>query len=137
VSGGDFTAKDYRTWYGTALALELLCGQSFRTQREAKRNITAVLEQIASRLGNTPSICKKCYVYPEMLERYLARTLVASPALARRPNDAQRMLVRFLSALAKQEAGKLAGNARQALTAQRGKRRRESGEANERSTAKS
>ncbi len=41
------------------------------TQAGAKRNIKSAIEQVASRLGNTPTICRKCYVHPEILSAYL------------------------------------------------------------------
>jgi DNA topoisomerase-1 len=72
ISGGDFTAKDFRTWAGTVLAaMALREMEAFDSQAQAKRNIVAAIEHAASRLGNTPTICRKCYVHPEVIESYL------------------------------------------------------------------
>jgi DNA topoisomerase-1 len=66
------TAKDFRTWAGTVLAaLALREFQGFDSQAAAKRNIKAAIEQVAARLGNTPTICRKCYVHPAVLDCYL------------------------------------------------------------------
>ena len=72
ATGEDFTAKDFRTWAGTVLAaLALAEVRGFATEREAKRNIVRAIERVAARLGNTPAICRKCYVHPEVLQAYL------------------------------------------------------------------
>jgi DNA topoisomerase-1 len=72
IAGADFTAKDFRTWAGTVLAaLALAEVRGFATQREAKRNIVRAVERVAARLGNTPTICRRCYVHPEVLQAYL------------------------------------------------------------------
>jgi DNA topoisomerase-1 len=72
ISGQDFTAKDFRTWAGTvfaALALSEL--ESFKSTAQAKRHLRGAIERVAVRLGNTPTICRKCYVHPEVLNSYL------------------------------------------------------------------
>jgi DNA topoisomerase-1 len=72
ISGADFTAKDFRTWAGTvlaAMALEELGKVESQTQR--KKNIVRAVEGVAKRLGNTPAVCRKCYVHPVILEAYL------------------------------------------------------------------
>src|ERR1019366_8854299 len=72
ITGQDITAKDFRTWAGTVLAaLALKELESFDTAAQAKRNLRAAIERIAARLGNTPTICRKCYVHPEVLNSYL------------------------------------------------------------------
>jgi DNA topoisomerase-1 len=72
IAGADFTAKDFRTWAGTVLAaLALTEVRGFATPREAKRNIVRAIERVAARLGNTPTICRRCYVHPEVLQAYL------------------------------------------------------------------
>jgi DNA topoisomerase-1 len=77
ITGQDITAKDFRTWAGTVLAAlalnELL---SFDSGAQAKRNLWAAIERVAARLGNTPTICRKCYVHPEVLNSYLDGTLI-------------------------------------------------------------
>jgi DNA topoisomerase-1 len=77
ITGADITAKDFRTWAGTllaALALSEVC--RFDSAAQAKRNIRAAIESVAARLGNTPTICRKCYVHPEVLDSYLDGNLV-------------------------------------------------------------
>ena len=72
VSGQPFTAKDFRTWAGTVLAaMALREFEKFDSESAAKKNITAAIERVAERLGNTPTICRKCYVHPAVLEAYL------------------------------------------------------------------
>jgi DNA topoisomerase I len=71
-AGGDFTAKDFRTWAGTVLAAEHLrrLGRG-RSRGEARRNVKRALEVVAERLGNTPTICRKSYVNPKVIDAYL------------------------------------------------------------------
>jgi DNA topoisomerase-1 len=72
ITGRDITAKDFRTWAGTVLAaLALAEFEAFDNQAKAKKNIREAIEKVASRLGNTPSICRKCYVHPEVFACYL------------------------------------------------------------------
>ena len=79
VSGEDFTAKDFRTWAGTVLAAWALSElESFDSEAAAKRNVTSAIERVASRLGNTPAICRKSYVHPEIVGAYLDGSLVES-----------------------------------------------------------
>jgi DNA topoisomerase I len=77
ISGCDITAKDFRTWAGTvlaALALQEFGGIDSRAM--AKRNIRAAIERVALRLGNTVTICRKCYVHPDIVNSYLAGELL-------------------------------------------------------------
>jgi DNA topoisomerase-1 len=77
ISGRDFTAKDFRTWAGTALAAQALQEfQDFDSKAAAKRNITKAIERVAERLGNTQTICRKSYVHPAIIEAYMDRSLV-------------------------------------------------------------
>jgi DNA topoisomerase I len=72
VTGESITAKDFRTWGGTVLAAIALHElESFDSAAKAKKNIRTAIERVASRLGNTPTICRKCYVHPEVLNSYL------------------------------------------------------------------
>lgn len=76
VSGGDFTAKDFRTWAGTVLAsMALRRFEEFESERQAKKNVVAAIKDVARRLGNTPAVCRKCYVHPGVLECYMAGSL--------------------------------------------------------------
>ncbi len=72
ITGEDFTAKDFRTWAGTVLAaLALREFESFDSEAKAKKNLRAAIESVSSRLGNTPTICRKCYIHPQILDCYL------------------------------------------------------------------
>jgi DNA topoisomerase I len=77
IAGAEVTAKDFRTWAGTVLAaLALQECERFTTQAAAKRNIRAAIESVSARLGNTPTICRKCYVHPEIFDCYLNDSLI-------------------------------------------------------------
>ncbi|MBV9245444.1 MAG: DNA topoisomerase IB, partial [Methylobacteriaceae bacterium] len=77
ITGRDITAKDFRTWAGTVLAaLALHEFGAIDSQAGAKRNIRAAIEKVAARLGNTPTICRKCYVHPEVLNSYMSGELL-------------------------------------------------------------
>jgi len=72
ITGEDFSAKDFRTWAGTVLtAIALNAQEKFETQKQAKSNIKTAISAVARILGNTPAICRKCYVHPAVLETYL------------------------------------------------------------------
>ena len=76
ISGGDFTAKDFRTWAGTVLAaMALREMEKCDSDAQAKKNIVAAIERTSAQLGNTPAICRKCYVHPHVFEAYLDGTL--------------------------------------------------------------
>jgi DNA topoisomerase I len=78
ITGEDFTAKDFRTWAGTMLAATTLIeiGPS-PSAHAGKRRTVAAVEIVAKRLGNTPAVCRKCYIHPSVLDSYLAGTLDA------------------------------------------------------------
>lgn len=104
IAGSDFTAKDFRTWAGTVLAaLALQEFNAFSSQTEAKRHIVKAIETVATRLGNTPAVCRKCYVHPAVLETYLEGNLLES--LQQR---AEQELSRGLHKLQPEEAAVLA-----------------------------
>ena len=72
ISGEDFTAKDFRTWAGTVLAaLALEEFEQFDSGAQAKQNVVRAIESVAKRLGNTPAVCRKCYIHPAVLESYM------------------------------------------------------------------
>jgi len=72
ITGQDFTAKDFRTWAGSVLASDMLREFGpFESMTEAKRNVVQAIAAVAARLGNTPSVCRKCYVHPAVLEAYM------------------------------------------------------------------
>lgn len=103
VAGPEVSAKDFRTWAGTVLTTTALSTREpFDSEAAAKRNIRKALEVVAARLGNTPAICRKCYVHPEVIAAYLDGEL--SKILARVPGAT---LKRVCSALPAEEAATL------------------------------
>ncbi len=93
ISGEDFTAKDFRTWAGTALAVQALCACArFTSQKQAKKNIGEAIENVAKKLGNTVAVCRKCYIHPAVLEAYTEGKLVSLN---------RRTMIRFLEKAAK------------------------------------
>ncbi|MES2563991.1 MAG: DNA topoisomerase IB, partial [Pseudomonadota bacterium] len=109
ISGEDFTAKDFRTWHATSSALEALAGQPFSTAREAQQKMKEVLKSVASRLGNTPAMCRKCYVNPIVIDSFLAGELRDLQLKGGAPGR-----VRLLHLLTRTPRG--AGFARRAIT---------------------
>lgn len=72
ITGQEFTAKDFRTWAGTVTATcTLLDLGEYESQTQAKKNVVRAIESAASHLGNTPAICRKSYVHPEIVDAYL------------------------------------------------------------------
>jgi DNA topoisomerase-1 len=76
ISGGDFTAKDFRTWAGTLLAYRALRAlQPEDNGTPAKKNVVEAMKMTAERLGNTPAVARGSYVHPAVLEAYLEGNL--------------------------------------------------------------
>jgi DNA topoisomerase-1 len=76
MTNEDFTAKDFRTWAGTVLACTMLKEfEAFESQTQAKKNVVQAIKDVAARLGNTPSVCRKCYVHPAVLDTYFSGTM--------------------------------------------------------------
>ncbi len=77
ITGEDFTAKDFRTWAGTVMAaMALQAQEAFENKSQAKKNVKAAIGAVARMLGNTPTVCRKCYVHPAVLETYLDGNLI-------------------------------------------------------------
>src|SRR5262245_27739605 len=104
IADEDFTAKDFRTWGGTVLAAIALSKQEeFQTKKEAKSNIKTAICAVAELLGNTPAVCRKCYVHPVIVEAYVNRSRITGlngtkslqPPNLRR---AERAVLKFLHA---------------------------------------
>jgi len=77
ITGEDFTAKDFRTWAGTVLAAVALNHlDACETQKEAKKNVKNAIGAVAKILGNTPAVCRKCYIHPAVLETYLSGNMI-------------------------------------------------------------
>jgi DNA topoisomerase I len=102
VVGEEFSAKDFRTWAGTLLAAQALGTMGDPADvDERKRKVTEAIEGVAKRLGNTPSVCRKCYVHPAILDAYLEGTLEFPPPGRSSTvglNGHERALLRALSA---------------------------------------
>ena len=79
IAGTEVTAKDYRTWAGTVLAAMALSEfEAFDSEAGAKRNVKAAIEKVAARLGNTPTICRQCYVHPDVVNAYLEGSVLTT-----------------------------------------------------------
>jgi DNA topoisomerase-1 len=77
VGSEDFTAKDFRTWAGTVLTCMMLRElEAFQSETEAKKNVVQVIKEVAKRLGNTPSGCRKRYVHPAVLDCYFTGVMM-------------------------------------------------------------
>ncbi len=76
IAGGEFSAKDFRTWAGTVAASVALreCGAS-DDPKAGEKNIAECVKQVAGRLGNTPAVCRKAYIHPAIFESYLDGSL--------------------------------------------------------------
>ncbi len=99
AAGREVTAKDFRTWAGTvdaALAFHRLEGPPL------KKHVREVVTQVAERLGNTPTICRKCYIHPDIIEAYEAGELSLGRHVDKDDDDetaldrAERATLRFL-----------------------------------------
>jgi DNA topoisomerase I len=129
ITGREVTAKDFRTWAGTVLAaLALREFERADSQATTKKNLRAAIERVAERLGNTPTICRKCYVHPEILAAYIEGGLelniredAAAPqaATALKPEENA-----VLAMLEKRLSGTLAGKLEDSLAKARKARRR-------------
>ncbi len=83
----EFSAKDFRTWGGTLLAASELAEMGCcEDGRQAKRNVVAAVKRVAERLGNTPTVCRGCYIHPAVIEAYAAGRTIEEfrPRRARR-----------------------------------------------------
>ncbi|MBI6954853.1 MULTISPECIES: DNA topoisomerase IB [unclassified Pseudomonas] len=105
LTGADFTAKDYRTWAGSSLALNLLRPQAWEPDSEARRQVAAIVRQVATRLGNTPAVCRRCYIHPAVLEHFHLGRLSALPRVRPRKGleTEEVALLRFLQMLERQD----------------------------------
>ncbi|HZR83874.1 MAG TPA: DNA topoisomerase IB [Candidatus Binatia bacterium] len=112
ASGEDFTAKDFRTWAGTLLAaVALRDADGDLSQARAKKAVAEAIATVARQLGNTPTVCRACYVHPGVIEafhegRRLAGEDGASPALVARglSGDERALLELLLAARRRRKA---------------------------------
>lgn len=122
IGGEEFTAKDFRTWTGTLLAVRELGARAAaggesddasdtpETKAAVKSTVARVVEAVAAALGNTPAVCRKSYIHPAVLEAYGSDELRAlwEKASARETPDhglsaEESALLRFLDACARRE----------------------------------
>jgi DNA topoisomerase I len=76
TTGEDFTAKDFRTWGGTVLALAaLLEAGCAETEKEANKIVVEAVKRVASELGNLPAICRKFYIHPAVIDAFVDGSL--------------------------------------------------------------
>lgn len=76
ITGEDVSAKDFRTWAGTVLAAQALrAEETCESKTAAQRIVKAAIAEVATRLGNTVAVCRKCYVHPEVIAAYLDGSL--------------------------------------------------------------
>ena len=81
ITGEDFTAKDFRTWAGTILAVAALQELgSADSEREVKSLMLQAIDKVAAQLNNTRAVCRKYYVHPAVFETYQAGTMVEALA---------------------------------------------------------
>jgi DNA topoisomerase-1 len=96
IGGGDFTAKDFRTWSGTVMALVELAGRDVpATKRGGSMAVTEVMRIVSRALGNTAAICRKCYVHPAVVQAYLDGRLpkLMSDCASKQGEDADELAV--------------------------------------------
>ena len=87
ITGTEFTAKDFRTWFGTVLAATAL--RDFRradSTAASKRNVLRAIEAVAGVLGNTPAVCRKSYIHRAILDCYMDRSMEAKLSRALSPS---------------------------------------------------
>ncbi|GAB3728231.1 DNA topoisomerase IB [Spirosoma lituiforme] len=113
--GDDFSAKDFRTWAGTVNALRLLAElEPCETEKELKKNVNTILDEVSHKLGNTRTVCRKHYVHPQILEAYECQDL--NPYIKQKARFKQssphgldgieKLLLKFLTDQLKKTVGK-------------------------------
>jgi DNA topoisomerase-1 len=97
--GGDFTAKDFRTWAGTLSAARALTLQPPPDSETAARHaVSSCVKAVAGLLGNTPAVCRAAYIHPAILAAYEKGKL--GETFSRSPQAGEPALLRFLEAQA-------------------------------------
>jgi DNA topoisomerase-1 len=98
VGKGEFTAKHFRTWGGSVIALAALQRIPFTSADDARKVVVAVIKDVAKRLGNTPAVCRSCYIHPAIIDAYLRGDMPPPPKLAspRGLSIDERRLLHFL-----------------------------------------
>jgi DNA topoisomerase-1 len=115
VTGEEFTSKDFRTWWGTVLAVRALRElEPGRNKTQSEKNVLLAVEAVAGLLGNTRAVCRKSYVHPGVIDCYVDGSLVkilerrgkvsGRPAAGLRPDEAAVLML--LKHLPNKETGK-------------------------------
>ncbi len=108
ISGQEVTAKDFRTWNGTVLAaMALTARDEAGSPTEAQRHVREVVDTVARTLGNTPTICRKCYIHPDIIAGYLDGSLSQHAIVPEDadPRAAEHVVLSFLRGRLSQQAG--------------------------------
>jgi DNA topoisomerase-1 len=128
IAGEDFTAKDFRTWAGTVLAARALRAiEPAVGKARANKNVLACIREVAVHLGNTPAVCRRCYVHPAIVDAYLDGTLGGGLTRGDGADEAlvQRVLLRASKMTDSQRLAKtLRASVRVAARVSKGRRRR-------------
>ncbi|WP_295685007.1 DNA topoisomerase IB [uncultured Nevskia sp.] len=110
AAGAEFTAKDYRTWAGSVMAYRALRKPLGKSADEVPtvRRVVEVIKDIAAGLGNTPAVCRKCYVHPAVLDAYLEGRL--GSAIPTKPKRGLKVdeaaFLQFINALSSRRAAR-------------------------------
>jgi DNA topoisomerase I len=100
ITGGDFTAKDFRTWVGSVQSALILSEMKTpKTQAERKAHVVDAIKAVAERLGNTPAVSRKYYIHPQILAAYLEDGTIGTMIRGKRANGLlpeERFVVQFL-----------------------------------------
>jgi DNA topoisomerase-1 len=120
VMGEDFTAKDFRTWAGSVLGLHALThlDEAPASERETKRRLNEAVKWVASLLGNTPAVCRKCYLHSSVIRGFIEGDLPAPLAVQPDGDDELRPEERELLRLLRRGAARGGSAPRQAAVAQ-------------------
>lgn len=79
IAGDRFTAKDFRTWVGTvAASLALQEFEQFSDKGAAAQNVVDAVKTVSEKLGNTPTVCRKSYIHPAVIEAYFDGDMLSS-----------------------------------------------------------
>jgi len=84
IAGPEVSAKDFRTWVGTMRVASALTSCEPGSDTANRRTIREAIATVATQLGNTPAICRKCYVHPEVLAAYIDGDLQRAHARSRK-----------------------------------------------------
>jgi DNA topoisomerase-1 len=129
ISGGEFTAKDFRTWEATMSCALELAAMRVEGSGEAKKAVVEAIKRVAERLGNTPTVCKKSYIHPAVIDAFAKNGALAlvERAIAREPQDLSRhedAVIRLIEQAVEAESRPLAELLERSVKAERAKSRR-------------